>query len=227
MLVRTYDPSDRAAVYDICLRTGDDGGDATGQVSAELMGDVWAGPYLAIEPATCFVAAEGGAVVGYVIGTPDTRRFEAACEAGWWPRLRRRYVAPQPDETDPRGWTLDERLRHLVHRPLHSPDDVVAGHPAHLHLNLLPVAEGRGVGRALLTEALGALAAQGAPGVHVGVSPTNARGLRFWSRSGFVPVRQDPGVDWLGRPVPDVSRRAARRVPRGPGRARPPGSARS
>ena len=203
MGIRTYDPGDRDAVYDICLRTGDNGGDATGQATAELMGDVWAGPYLALEPATCFVAVDGDAVVGYVIGTPDTRAFEAACEAEWWPRLRQRYVAPRPTGRDPRGWPLDERLRHLVHHPLRSPDDVVAGHPAHLHLDLLPVAQGRGLGKALLAEALGALAALRAPGVHVGVSPSNERGLRFWTRAGFVPIRQDPGVDVLGRPVLD------------------------
>ena len=205
MRIRTYDESDRDAVYDICLRTGDNGGDASGRATAELMGDVWAGPYLTLEPATCLVAVEGSAVMGYVIGTPDTRAFEARCEGEWWPRLRQRYVAPPLAESDPRGWTLDQRLRHLVHQPLRPPDDVVVGHPAHLHLNLLPVAGGRGVGRALLTGALGALAAQGAPGVHVGVSPTNTRALRFWSRCGFVPVRPDPGVDWLGRPVLDRS----------------------
>ena len=203
MRIRPYDSRDRDAVYDICLRTGDNGGDASGQTSAELMGDVWAGAYLALEPATCFVADAGEAVVGYVIGTPDTRAFEAACEAEWWPPLRQRYVAPRPTGSDPRGWPLDERLRHLVHQPPCSPDDVVAGHPAHLHLDLLPVAQGQGLGKALLAEGLGALAAQGAPGVHVGVGPANARALRFWSRGGFVPIRQDPGVDWLGRPVPD------------------------
>jgi ribosomal protein S18 acetylase RimI-like enzyme len=203
MRTRPYAPGDRDAVYDICLRTGDNGGDATGQASAELMGDVWAGAYLALEPATCFVAVEGDAVVGYVIGTPDTRAFEAACERRWWPPLRQRYVAPRPTDSDPRGWPLDERLRYLVHRPLRSPDDVVAGHPAHLHLDLLPVAQGRGLGKALLAEALGSLAAQGAPGVHVGVSPANTRAFRFWTRAGFVPIRQDPGVDLLGRPVLD------------------------
>ena len=201
MRVRAYDQGDREAVYEICLRTGDDGGDASGQVTAALMGDVWAGPYLTLEPATAFVVADDGRVAGYVIGTPDTRAFEAACERSWWPAIRQSYVAPDPAAADPRRWTLDERLRHLVHHPLHSPDDMVAGHPAHLHLNLLPVAQGIGLGRALLAAAMGALASAGAPGVHVGVSPTNVRALRFWSRGGFVPIRQDPGVDWLGRPV--------------------------
>jgi GNAT superfamily N-acetyltransferase len=205
MLVRAYDHSDRDAVYDVCVHTGDDGGDASGQVSAELMGDVWAGPYLALEPATCLVAVEGEALVGYVLGTPDTRAFEARCEGQWWPRLRQRYVAPDPAGTDPPGWTLDERLRHLVHRPPRSPDDVVVGHPAQLHLNLLSVAQGRGVGAVLLAEALRALAAHGTPGVHVGVSPTNARALRFWTRGGFLPLRQESAVDWLGRPVIDGS----------------------
>ena len=48
---------DRAAVYEICLRTGDGGHDAGPRWARsphDLMGDVWAGPYLAVEPATRF-----------------------------------------------------------------------------------------------------------------------------------------------------------------------------
>ena len=220
MHLRPYDPGDRDAVYDICLRTGDEGGDASGQATAELMGDVWAGPYIALEPATCVVAVDGDSVVGYVLGTPDTRAFEARCEEEWWPPLRQRYVAPRRADSQLGGWTLDERLRHLVHRPPSPPDDVVAGHPAHLHLDLVPAGQGRGLGQALLAEALAALAAQGAPGVHVGVGPANLRALRFWNRGGFLPLRQDPGVDWLGRPV---SLRAARPAPRAPAPGRPRG----
>ena len=77
--IRQFRRQDTEEVYRICLLTGDDGLDASGQVDAELMGDVWAGPYLALEPVTASVAVDDGGVAGYVIGTRDTRTFEAAC----------------------------------------------------------------------------------------------------------------------------------------------------
>ena len=39
------------------------------------------------------------------------------------------------------------------------------------------------------------------PGVHVGVSPGNERANRFWESGGFVEVRSDRFVRWLGRAV--------------------------
>jgi ribosomal protein S18 acetylase RimI-like enzyme len=199
--VRRSAAEDRDAVYAICLRTGDEGQDAGRALpegSAHLMGDVWAGPYLAVEPESAAVAEDEGVVVGYVLGTRDTRRFEAACERSWWPRLR----AANPLPVGPPGsWDLAARLRWLVHHPLHPPDDVVAGFPGHLHLNVQPGAQGRGVGPALLAAALERLRTDGAPGVHVGVSPGNARANQFWERGGFREVRVDPGVRWLGRPL--------------------------
>lgn len=192
---------DRTAVYEVCLRTGDDGGDAApvlGREDGHLMGDLWAGPYLAVDPRHALVAEDGGRVVGYVVGTGDTRRFEDACDRDWWPPLR---AAHAPPTGPPDTWSLADRLRHLVHHPVRSPDDVVGPFPAHLHLNVLPAAQGRGVGPALLGAALDGLRSAGVAGVHVGVSPTNERANAFWERGGFQPVRVDPGVRWLGQPL--------------------------
>jgi len=192
---------DRAAVYEVCLRTGDEGqdaGPALGVVDAHLMGDVWAGPYLAVEPEIASVAEDDEGVLGYVLGTTDTRRFEVACEQEWWPDLRAEHPAPAGP---PASWSLADRLRHLVHQPVRSPDDVVTGFPAHLHLNVLPRAQGRGVGPALLAAAVDRLARRRVAGVHVGVGPDNARANAFWERGGFREVRLDPEVRWLGRPL--------------------------
>jgi len=195
------DGGDRAAVYDVCLRTGDDGtdaGPALRESDRHLMGDVWAGPYLDIEPGTALVADDEHGVMGYVVGTGDSRRFEAACEREWWPRLRATNPAP---EGVPHAWSLADRLRHLVHHPVLSPDDVVSTFAAHLHLNVLPRAQGRGVGPLLLAAALDLLRGDGVPGVHVGVGPGNVRANAFWERGGFREVRVDQEVRWLGRPV--------------------------
>ena len=71
--VRGYQPGDLAAVYDICVRTGDNGEDATGKFEdVRLLADIYAGPYLYLEPDLSFVLDDGDKPVGYVIGTADT-----------------------------------------------------------------------------------------------------------------------------------------------------------
>ena len=106
--IRTARPDDTAAVYDVCLRTGDHGADASGRHDdPDLFGHVWAGPYLALEPEHALVIEDADGVAGYVLGALDSRAFEQACDQRWWPTLRRR-VADPPGA--PSTWTPDQRL---------------------------------------------------------------------------------------------------------------------
>jgi len=76
-----------------------------------------------------------------------------------------------------------------------------AGYPAHLHIDLLPDHQGRGHGRALMEAFLAAVAAAGAPGVHLAMLTINVRARDFYDRLGFheIPVA-DPGpLTYLGR----------------------------
>ena len=57
--IRRYRETDLAAVYDICVRTADAGRDARGKYqSDDLMGDLFAGPYVFLEPEVAFVLDE-------------------------------------------------------------------------------------------------------------------------------------------------------------------------
>ncbi|MGY5882626.1 GNAT family N-acetyltransferase [Modestobacter lacusdianchii] len=198
-VVRPYRRSDRAAVYDVCVRTADAGGDARRRWSTDdLMPDLFAGPYVDLEPERAFVLDDGGQVVGYVLGTADTAGFVAAWRARWLPRLAGRYPAP-PDP--PR--TPEEAMVVLLRRPERMLVPELAGHPAHLHVDLLPQAQGAGWGRVLIEAFTGAVAAAGAPGVHLGVDPANTRALGFYARLGFtqIAVPGATGVVYLGRPT--------------------------
>lgn len=97
MDIRGYRPGDRPALYQICLRTGDNGRDATGRYAdPELLGHVYVGPYLALAPQLALVLDRGdGTPVGYALGAADSAAFAARCEADWWPALRRRYPDPE------------------------------------------------------------------------------------------------------------------------------------
>ena len=198
-MIRPYREADHAAVYDVCVRTADRGGDARGKYhSDDLMPDMFAGPYLFLEPGLAFVLDDGHRAVGYVIGTPDTGAFARAYRARWIPRLAGRYPVPPDPPASP-----DEEMLALHYRPERL---VWPGHqeyPAHLHIDLLPPFQGAGHGRALMETFYAAAAGAGAIGVHVTVRKANTRAIGFYCRLGLRPLEvAEPGetdVVYLGR----------------------------
>ena len=192
--IRRAVAGDRDAMYEVCLRTGDAGRDASGlYLEPDLLGDVWVGPYLLLRPHLAFVTEDRAGVAGYVVGAEDTAAFESACEMRWWPARRARY----PDPPDDRQLTPDELLHRHVHHPPSPPPEVLAEFPAHLHVNLLPRAQGHGAGRRLLETLFDALA--DTPGIHLGVAAANHRAAAFYVHLGFVPIGppRGPGDGWL------------------------------
>jgi ribosomal protein S18 acetylase RimI-like enzyme len=179
--IRPYRETDHAAVYDVCVRTADAGGDARGMYHTDdLMPDLFAGPYVFLEPDFAFVLDDGNRAVGYVIGTPDTAAFARAYRARWIPRLAGRYPVP-PDPPTSR----EEELLALHHHPEWLVWPGLAEYPAHLHIDLLPPFQGAGHGRALMETFYAAAARAGAAGVHVTVTTANTRALGFYDRLGF------------------------------------------
>lgn len=184
--IRAYRPGDERVLYDICLRTGDSGGDASDiYADPELLGAVYVGPYLRFAPEHALVGVDGGGVAGYVLGVADTVVFEEWCEREWWPALREKYATYSTD-------TPDGRIANMIHRPPRAEADVVERYPAHLHIDLLPRLQGKGDGRRLLTALLDGLAAAGAHGVHLGVGRANERAVGFYRRMGFTEVHTYP-----------------------------------
>jgi ribosomal protein S18 acetylase RimI-like enzyme len=197
--IRRYEERDLAAVYDVCVRTADGGQDARGKYRTDdLMPDMFAGPYVFLEPSFAFVLDDGERAVGYVIGTPDTAAFVHAYRETWIPRLAGRYPVPPSPPVTP-----DDEMLALHYSPERMVWPGVESYPAHLHIDLLPPFQGAGYGRKLIDTFIDAVAEAGAPGVHVVVVRSNVGALAFYGRLGFtsLPV-EDPGtVDFLGRRI--------------------------
>lgn len=186
--MRSAGAYDLPGLYAVCLRTGSIGGQDASLVATnpDLLGHVYVGPYVVADPDLAIVLVGPAGVAGYVVATADSRGFERWCEEHWYPRLREQY--PLAAATG-----ADRRVVELIHHPAAAPVDVVTAHPAHLHIDLLPVAQGHGWGTRLMRELLDRLRGRGVPGVHLEVAARNEGAIRFYRRVGFGEVRRDGG----------------------------------
>ncbi|PJI93632.1 GNAT family N-acetyltransferase [Luteimicrobium subarcticum] len=200
--LRPFRPSDADDLYDICVRTADAGTDARGiYTSDRLVGDLFALPYAVLEPGLAFVVDDGERVVGYVVGTADTRRFVDRYRDEWVPALAGRYAAA-PAALDAAS-TPDDVMTYLHEHPERMLVPELAAYPAHLHVDLLPAWQGKGMGRWLVERFRRAAAAEGAAAVHVGMVTANTGARPFYDALGFhvVDVPDAGPLTYLGRPT--------------------------
>jgi ribosomal protein S18 acetylase RimI-like enzyme len=156
-MIRRYAPDDYEAVSRVCLLTGDAGRDATGlNDSDDLLPDSWARPYLAFDPSLAWVVDEGAGAEGYIIATADSRAFEQFYGNEWGRGVAHDPLIPEVDE-----------------------------YPAHLHIDLLPRLQGRGIGRELIDVLIADLRTRGIRGLHLRMDPRNRGAKAFYLRLGF------------------------------------------
>lgn len=196
LTLRRYQPSDLPAIVDICVRTGDNGADASGgYADNSLLAAVYARPYVLLEPDLAFVVDDGTRAVGYILGTADTLRFIERYRSEYLPQIVAEYRTLEVGDHAPSAGLIREGLR----RPERLWRAQFKGYPAHLHIDLLPVAQARGNGRRLMERFLDTLRARNVPGVHLGVSAANEQALGFYQRLNFelLPI-EVPGSLYLG-----------------------------
>ena len=176
--IRPYHASDLPQLYRICLRTGDSGADATGLYDdPDLLGHFYAAPYAVLEPDLCFVLTFAGAPRRLHPRHHRLSKFSAPNRSRVVPGAARALRFTPANERD-------ASLVRLVHQGYRPPENL-DGYPAHLHIDLLPEAQGRGWGGKLMERFLDALRGKDVPGVHLGVGKRNAKAVGFYERVGF------------------------------------------
>ena len=153
----------------------------------QLLGLIFAIPYQVLEPDFAFVIDGPG------------RRIAATCWARWtrkpsmrgWQRngiraCRSEVADPGPDR--PR-WRGSDWARHLIHHPDFGFPAALAAYPSHGHIDLLPEARGKGIGRRAMALLEQRLAAAGSTGLFMQLDLRNEDALRFYEAVGFEMLR--------------------------------------
>jgi len=91
-----------------------------------------------------------------------------------------------------------ERIWKLFHQPFAS-WSCVGEFPGHLHIDLLPEAQGGGWGRKLMAAFEARLKELGCPAYHLGVGKRNEGAVMFYRRYGMLELEVQPWGFVLGR----------------------------
>ena len=194
--------ADAPGAYRVCLKTGDHGkdGEPFYRDDPNALGRIFVGPYLKFEPELSLILRDHHGVCGYALGALDSRTFYERYEKEWRPGLCLRF--PEPDG-DPAQWSRVQEIYHVYHHPDYFCPEPYEQYPSHLHIDLLPRAQGRGFGRRMLEQVMAKLQERGSPGAHLGVSMLNTSAIGFYEKLGFRELTRTgsakDGVIYMGK----------------------------
>ncbi|KAF8914035.1 acyl-CoA N-acyltransferase [Gymnopilus junonius] len=183
--IRRATENDAPALSQICLLTADAG------VSAEPLHDfgelpslIYAVPYVKLPTTWGFVLENETTkdVVGYILGSIDTRAYERYAAEHWWPPLAAKYA---PENFIKLG---DVHYANLLRNMHTAPDANITFSPAHLHIDILEEYQKQGWGRKLVAAAVQFLIGEGLQGVWLGLDPRNEGARKFYKRLHFEPI---------------------------------------
>ncbi|HEV8607114.1 MAG TPA: GNAT family N-acetyltransferase [Tepidisphaeraceae bacterium] len=182
--IRPARPGDEPGAYHVCLKTGDNGqdGEPFYREDPDALGRIYVGPYLAFEPDLSLILEDQTGICGYALGAFDSRTFYARYEREWRPNLCSKFPAPQGDANQ---WTRVQQVHNTYHHPDYYMPEPYDSYPSHLHIDLLPRAQGRGFGRRMIEQNMATLRRRGSPGAHLGLSTLNTRAYGFYQRLGY------------------------------------------
>ena len=185
--IRSYKSADTSAVYEICLKTGNSGQDATHLFSDPLvLGHIYVGPYMEFEPQSVFILEDDEGPCGYIMGVLDSQTYYQWMHSEWLPKIRVNYKKPRGNLDT---WDETEKITDLLFHPVSQ--RLLPDYPAHLHIDLLSRAQGKGQGKLLMDRFIDYLKYNKIPGLHLELSSNNDRAFNFYRKYGIEELDRD------------------------------------
>jgi ribosomal protein S18 acetylase RimI-like enzyme len=200
--IRPARVGDQGGAYYVCLKTGDYGkdGEPFYREDPDALGRIFVGPYLKLEPELSLILEDAEGICGYAFAAFDSRSFYDRYEREWRPQLVAEFPMPSGDRSK---WTRAQHVHSWYHEPDYFTPEPYDEYPSHMHIDLLPRAQGRGYGRQMMENLMTKLRELGSPGAHLGVSAVNVPAQAFYKKLGFHELTRtgagDQAVIYMGR----------------------------
>ena len=128
-------------------------------------------------------------MAGYCLAALESASFARRLRESYLPPLRAEHAGPLAlGQMDASTWLPEEHVYRELHDEMAGEPPAgldLAQYPSHLHIDLLPVAQGCGQGLRMMQNQLRALRELGSPGVYLQMHESNARARRFYAKLGF------------------------------------------
>lgn len=175
MNIRKYQEKDFEATKFVCLN--DMIGKPNYEKVIEYVEVMFCRYYLEKEPENCFVAVdENDRVIGYTYGSADYDKYQANFSE---------YLK-MVEEIESRRFLADA-LTEMYDHAIYKND-----YPAHLHIDILPDYQSKGIGSKLIKAFCDNLREQNVKGVMLIVGTENEGARRFYERNGFILLQDKP-----------------------------------
>jgi ribosomal protein S18 acetylase RimI-like enzyme len=191
---------DIEGISEVLFRTGFMGEDLTptGRFNdKKLFAMVNIEGYVRYEAENGFVAQDRdtGRILGYIIGTANTYRYEKKIALRiYWRIFLRLFLVT--------WWRYPESFRTVIYwfytYETKSIEHLYNEYPAHLHINILPGYQHMGIGKNLLDMFMANMTSKGVSGVHLGTSNYNFKALPFYRKNGFSVIFERKNLFWPG-----------------------------
>jgi ribosomal protein S18 acetylase RimI-like enzyme len=191
--IRRYQPADRVAVRQLTGDTAHFGEPIERFLDArEVFLDTFASFYTDIMSGYLWIAEEDDALLGYLMGCPDTIDYNE------WFRSNVLRVAWRAATLRYRG-VLTRKSLGYIWRYWHVriPYVDLSPYPAHLHINTRTDKRGSGIGTALMNTYLDQLRTENVPGVHLETSSENRIAVPWYEKLGFQLLQRTPSDLYL------------------------------
>ena len=184
LVVRPYQVPARQAVFRIAADTAFFGEPVENFLEdRQLFFDLFYRYYTDFVSSAGFVACADEEIVGFVLGSLDTRRQQRTLLRLLLPGVSRGILARRYT-IGPKAWRYGISLLKSAVRQEFARCDLSI-YPAHLHINVDAGWRGRGLGRRLMGAYIEHLQALGIPGVHLHTTNINETACVLYERLGF------------------------------------------
>lgn len=188
-IIRKLQEKDRAALIEI-LHLADPHGE--GHPAPELIYKRWGEYYLKESAENCFIAAlpESDRPVGVILCAPDTPMYQRHFNQTYFRGI---LNALNRVERDCPGTIMKHRMTYYRRREgrilnwIHpfKMRQIYKKFPAHLHINIHPDYQRKGLGHILVNRLISHLREEGIGGLHLIVASDNLKGIGFYRKYGF------------------------------------------